>query len=551
MAQGPSPLTHKTGHLLDVPWQLPYLGVASCRPPNLDIMRALSILPVLLPLCAAIAQPGSPDTGFNGDGIVKIDINGGSNDLAQDVIFQSDGKAVIAGFTGLTNQDFCLIRLLPDGSLDNSFGGDGKVTTEVNGASDRARAVTVQPDGKIIAAGHTHVGATDDIAVLRYNPDGALDNGFGINGRVIVDVDGDDRALSVVLQGDGKILAAGHSESDEHERFTLLRLLADGTPDPDFGTAGIAQAAFLPEDDATGWDAALQPDGKIVMVGHASDGTYQQFAMARFNTNGSLDAGFGTGGTVTVDLGSADDIAHSVAVQGDGKIVVAGYSSNGINEHYLAMRLLSDGTLDPAFGSGGTVETSVSGYDTPHGVVVQPDGRIVLAGYSHNGMQRVFSSVRLLEDGSLDATYDGDGKVLLPIGTVEDKCFNLALAPNGSLAMVGYSDGSNSADYTLVMVLSGLNMGVLDTGAGRSVLFAYPNPVGEQVTLAFDLPKALILDARLLDEQGRELRRWAESHVFHAGTNHLEMDMSGLPGGHYTAVLRAGEATVSVKLLKQ
>lgn len=514
-------------------------------------MRPVLLLPTLLLLHTVAAQPGVPDSAFNGNGIVVTDISSGSNDLAQDVTFQSDGKAVIAGFTGLTNQDFCLIRLLPDGSLDNSFGGDGKVTTEVNGASDRARAVTVQPDGKIIAAGHTHVGATDDIAVVRYNPDGALDNGFGINGRVIVDVDGDDRALSVVLQGDGKILAAGHSESDEHERFTLLRLLADGTPDPDFGTAGIAQAAFLPEDDATGWDAALQPDGKIVMVGHASDGTYQQFAMARFNTNGSLDAGFGTGGTVTVDLGSADDIAHSVAVQGDGKIVVAGYSSNGINEHYLAVRLLSDGTLDPAFGSGGTVETSVSGYDTPHGVVVQPDGRIVLAGYSHNGMQRVFSSVRLLEDGSLDATYDGDGKVLLPIGTVEDKCFNLALAPNGSLAMVGYSDGSNSADYTLVMVLSGLNMGVLDTGAGRSVLFAYPNPVGEQVTLAFDLPKALILDARLLDEQGRELRRWAESHVFHAGANHLEMDMSGLPGGHYTAVLRAGETTLSVKLMKQ
>jgi uncharacterized delta-60 repeat protein len=173
-----------------------------------NTMRPVLLLPTLLLLHTVAAQPGVPDSAFNGNGIVVTDISSGSNDLAQDVTFQSDGKAVIAGFTGLTNQDFCLIRLLPDGSLDNSFGGDGKVTTEVNGASDRARAVTVQPDGKIIAAGHTHVGATDDIAVVRYNPDGALDNGFGINGRVIVDVDGDDRALSVVLQGDGKILAA-------------------------------------------------------------------------------------------------------------------------------------------------------------------------------------------------------------------------------------------------------------------------------------------------------------------------------------------------------
>lgn len=509
-------------------------------------MRLLVLCPALLSLLAVHAQPGSPDPTFGGDGTVVVDIGNGSNDQAHDVAFQTDGKAVMVGYTGTSNQDFCVVRLHPDGTLDNSFGGDGKVTTEVNGVSDRARSVAIQADGRIVVAGHVVAGGGYDIALVRYHPDGTLDNGFSADGKLTIDVDGDDLALSVVVQPDGRILAAGRSESTDHERFTLVRLLEDGTPDPAFGNGGIAQAAFLPEDDATGWDIALQPDGKVVMVGHASDGTYQQFAMARFNADGTLDADFGSGGTATFGLGIADDIARAVALQLDGGIVVTGYTSDGINEQYLAIRLLANGILDPSFGSTGSVALPVTGHDTPHGVVVQPDGRIVLAGYSHTGIQRVFSSVRLNVDGSPDNTYDSDGMLLLPVGSVEDRCFNLTLAPNGRLAMVGYSDGSNSTDFALAMVLSGLSMGVEDPGTHAVVMTASPNPVIDRTTLILDLPRAMHLDARLLDAQGRAVRSICERCPFPAGQNRMPLDLTGLAAGPYTAVVLATSEPVAV-----
>lgn len=511
----------------------------------------------LLPLMAtcpflAMGQPGMPDTQFNGNGIVSVNFGPGSIDVAWDVAFQSDGKAVIAGLTGQGNQDFAVVRLNPDGSMDNTFGGGGKTTTEVAGANDRGRAVAIQADGKIVVVGHARLGGSDDFAVVRYLADGTLDNTFDGDGRAVTDIDGEDRALAVAIQPDGKIMACGISDNSTNVRFRLFRYNGDGSPDLGFGGGtGTAVAAFLPEDNATAWDLALQPDGKIVVAGYANNGTYNDVAVARFNNDGSLDSGFGSGGLVVVPVASADDLGHAVELQPDGKIVVAGYAQDDQGEeHFIGVRLLPDGTLDNGFDGDGVVSIQALSYGQAYGVVVQPDGFLVLAGHSHNGTQRVFSSVRCSATGTLDPDYDGDGMMSLPVGTYGE-CYGATLAPDGGIALVGYAEGNNSSDFALVKVLSGLNLGVVDPRSDAQVALIHPNPVVDRTRLSFDLLRTAPFDLVLVDEQGRTVRTYFTGRLFPAGNNQVEMDLAGLPSGAYTLVLNGGSTSRSVRLVKQ
>lgn len=281
----------------------------------MDMSRKLHLLVTCFPVLAW-GQPGTPDPTFGTAGALTVDLAAGSNDIAWDIAFQPDGKAVVAGGTGVTNKDFALVRINPGGSLDAFFGGDGKVTTDLGSIDDNARAVAIQGDGKIVAVGHINVSNNKDFAVVRYKPDGTLDASFGGNGIVTADLYEDDLGLGMVLQPDGKIVVCGSSDDGTGARFSVARFNVDGTPDPAFGGGtGHTFAFFPPENNASAWDVALQPDGKIVVAGYASDGTYNQFAVARFDVTGVLDPAFGADGQVTLPIGPAHDIAHAVALQ--------------------------------------------------------------------------------------------------------------------------------------------------------------------------------------------------------------------------------------------
>jgi uncharacterized delta-60 repeat protein len=329
---------------------------------------------------------GTVDSSFGSDGIVTTDF-GGDFDLAGDLVLQPDGKIVVTGIEGDdsgADRDFAVARYNTDGSLDTGFAADGTVTTDFGGTDDTA-AMLLQPDGKIVVAGQ----ADNDLALARYNTDGTLDAGFGNGGKVTDGLDGFQSAGALVRQDDGRLLVAGNAGAE----LMLARYSTDGSLDTGFGVGG-----FVTYDlgvDAV-YDGAAQSDGKIVVVGPM---TPLDFALVRFHPDGTLDAAFGSGGLVTTDFYGDDDIPSAIELQTDGAILVAGLSAgaqgdDSFDEDFALARYQPDGTLDTGFGSDGLVTTDIDGgNEGASAIALQPDGRILLAGAE--------ALVRYLADGAV------------------------------------------------------------------------------------------------------------------------------------------------------
>jgi uncharacterized delta-60 repeat protein len=254
--------------------------------------------------------------------------------------------------------------LAVDGDLDSAFGTDGKVLTDFDHSTDIANAVAIQADGKLVVAGTTYQDndfSDEDFAVARYNPDGTLDKAFGVGGRVQTDFPGLAAvASSVVVQPDGKIVVAGGA----FPLFTFLgdfkvvRYNSDGSLDSSFGEGGIVTTTF-PEG-SYAFDVALQPDGKIIAAGtvfvdfNPGESSNTDFALARYNPDGTPDATFGNGGQISTDFLGLEDDAFSVLIQPDGKIVAVGSANDPATFYdFAAVRYRSTGSLETTFGGGG------------------------------------------------------------------------------------------------------------------------------------------------------------------------------------------------------
>ena len=233
------------------------------------------------------------------------------------------------------------------GDLDTSFDTDGKVTTAIGSGLDAATSIALQSDGKIVVAGQSVIGGNDDFAVVRYNTDGSLDTSFGTDGKVTTAIGaGSDAASSIALQSDGKIVVAGYSVIGGIKNFAVVRYNTNGSLDTSFGTGGKVTTAIGNGGDIA-YSIALQSDGKIVVAGYSLIAEFGDFSVVRYNTNGSLDTSFGTGGKVTTAIGAGNDFANSMALQSDGKIVVVGYYDNGDNLDFVVVRYIaSDSSLD-------------------------------------------------------------------------------------------------------------------------------------------------------------------------------------------------------------
>ena len=280
---------------------------------------------------------GSLDTSFGSGGKVTTAI-GLYEDFAYSTAIQRDGKIVVAGYSfNGSNDDFALARYNVDGSLDTSFGSGGKVTTAI-GSSDEIYSVVIQSDGKIVASGNSWNGSNDDFALVRYNVDGSLDTSFGSGGKVTTAIGpANDYADSVVIQSDGKIVVAGASWNGENNDFALARYNVDGSLDTSFGIGGKVTTAIGSASDQA-LSMAIQSDGKIVAAGFSENESDDDFALVRYNVDGSLDTSFGIGGKVITAIGSSFDYAYSVAIQSDGKIVAAGHSWNGSDDDFVLAR---------------------------------------------------------------------------------------------------------------------------------------------------------------------------------------------------------------------
>jgi uncharacterized delta-60 repeat protein len=341
---------------------------------------------------------GSLDTSFGTGGKVTTAF-GTVSDTPLAVVIQTDGKIVAVGYSNSSpGPVFALARYNSDGSLDASFGTGGKVTTAIGTRGAVACAAAIQSDGKIVVAGYSDTGTADvsaDVfALARYNADdGSLDMSFGTGGMVTTTSFGTrfENATSVVIQTDGKIVAAGRA----YPVLALARYNSNGSLDTSFGTGGKVTTAMGDRFGASG--LAIQSDGKIVAAGSSGTGTGYVFALVRYNIDGSLDTGFGIGGKATTDFGTGLGFLRAVAIQSDGKIVAAGSSYDGTPFAFTLVRYNSDGSLDTHFGTGGTVTTAVgTRVDEIYAVAIQPDGKIVAAGSSDTGTGYVFALARYL-----------------------------------------------------------------------------------------------------------------------------------------------------------
>jgi len=353
-------------------------------------------------------------------------------DRAQAVaISPVDQKIVLAGFqrTG-GKDDFAVVRLKTNGALDTSFNSTGKAAIALSTGADAASAVAVQADGKVVVAGYA-IATNRDVAVARLQPNGALDTSFNSTGKNVFGVGaGNDEALAIALQSDGKVLVAGQAADGSQIDMMVARLGTDGTLDADFGSGGKVRIAFGSGNDyATG--IALQPDGKILVGGYARIGTTYDFALARLLANGTLDPTFGGDGRVTTPIGTSAQ-ANSVAVA-DGHVVLGGTAKVNGSDDFALARYGIDGTLDTFFGSDGIATTGFSGAaDSGRTVALQQDRKIVLAGGTRASNDDNFAVTRWLVDdcgnGALDPGEECDGSM----GENGDCCSACRLVTGGT-----------------------------------------------------------------------------------------------------------------------
>jgi uncharacterized delta-60 repeat protein len=392
-----------------------------------------------LALCASasFAQTGlDPTFGSGGRVTTFFGGDGLNGDEGYSIVVQTNGKLVVAGIT--TNlddtRDFGLARYNSNGTLDATFGTGGKVKTTF-GDFDGVRALALQSDGKIVAAGYTLVNFLPNFALARYNSNGTLDATFGVGGKLITQLGGPAQAFSVAVQSDGKIVAAGfaHLVNGDFD-FALARYNTNGTLDTTFGTGGKKTTAFGAPSVAQGNAVAIQKDGKIVLAGLTIVNNIANFAVARYNTNGALDSTFGSGGKTVTDFG-ADDRAFSVALQADGKIVAEGMTGND----FALARYNTNGTLDTTFGTSGKVITDFAGSnDIGLGVAVRSDGKLVAVGRTFASGRTAFAVARYNGNGTLDTTFGTGGKATTSfVGSLGDQAFSVAIQPDGKAVVAG------------------------------------------------------------------------------------------------------------------
>jgi uncharacterized delta-60 repeat protein len=385
---------------------------------------------------AAFAQAGSLDPIFGGDGKVTTNFTRGS-DEGIGVAIQSDQKIVAAGDIAGQGGRFALARYNADGTLDVSFSGDGKVATNFTAGFDGAFDVAVQADGKIVAVGFA-AGSGGRFALARYDSDGTLDVTFGGDGRVTTNFGaGLDVAFGIALQTDEKIVVTGRVGGGGG-RIAVARYNVDGSRDTSFSTDGKVATDFTAGDDRADL-LAVQADGKIVAAGTANTfRTSARFALVRYNADGSLDASFSGDGKVTTNFTAGFDGAFSVAVQSDQKIIAAGQAFGSMG---LA-RYNSDGTLDVTFGGDGKVTTNfTSELDYADDLELDADGRIVAAGSARFFGDSRFALARYNTDGTLDTAFSGDGKVTTNFTSGRDRAFNVAIQADGNIVAVGRAGG--------------------------------------------------------------------------------------------------------------
>ena len=421
-------------------------------------MRKLfSLFTFVFLLSFAQAQPGTLDFSFGNEGIVTSVISEGVN-MAKAIAVQPDGKIIAVGQTGSSGSyNVGVVRYNEDGSNDNTFGTSGMVIISATTTNDYALDIVIQPDGKIVLGGYIYSssGSTTDVLVIRLNANGTPDNTFGTDGIVITNFGTDEVTEAIVLQDDGKILLAGY----HNDRFMLLRYTTNGTLDNTFGTGGKA-TANVGIGMCFGQDLVIQSDGKIIVGGLGfNEVANYAFSLARFNTDGTLDNSFADNGTKVFNMGQGYDFMTNIALQSDGKIIAGGHTwlanQPTLQYDFAAARLNQDGSIDNTFGNQGiTTVNLIYGGNYVTGMVVQDDDKIVLSGNAEGPEDYDLGMARLTADGILDTSFGTDGITVTDINKDIDQVEGVALQPDGKILVAGHTAGANFPEFLVARFLN-------------------------------------------------------------------------------------------------
>lgn len=391
---------------------------------------------------------GQLDDTFDGDGWTTIDL-GPNSGIAFAVSLQADGKIVLAGSQSVPEtgtNDMAVARLNSNGSLDGTFGEDGKKLIDFSGANDYATCLLILPGGGILLGGLSATSGSDDFTFALLNSAGDPNNSFSDDGMLVLPISSsNDVCRSLALSVDGKILAVGNSINTtvQNDDISIVKLNTNGTPDVSFDGDGI-RSDYYPTNNNHARASALQPDGKLIVVGLTTLPDYTaNIIVSRFNTNGTPDNTFGGTGVVTFSLGTSQDPAD-IVVQADGKIVIFGHRTLNADFDLFLLRLNDDGTRDDTFDGDGMATTPASSgqFITPTAMTLQQDGKILIAGYSRPqdvNMPTLFVS-RYKNDGSPDETFDGDGSVVVLFSSAAspyDELRKISVQPNGKIVVGG------------------------------------------------------------------------------------------------------------------
>lgn len=517
------------------------------------------------------SQNVSLDTSFGVDG--KVVNSSITSDQA--IQLQSDGKIVCCYVSSFSlSGNVHLTRFNIDGSIDNTFGNNGYVDSNLIFEGNTINMMKIQSDDKIIITGFTSSNGTGNASyfnfqTLRLNSNGIIDSSFGVNGFATLNLQPYDESQVVEIQYDGKILIGGFSSlvnsTNSSKDYAVVRYLSNGTLDTSFATNGIFIYNFgshsIPFQGTYSSDYVksikVNSLGEIIVAGNTSVNeslsNSTNFGFICLNQNGVLNMNFGTNGQKVIDFGDRDYLTNMKLTEFDEIIAVGQHSfyDNTVNNSELAIvKLLNNGNFDVSFGSNGIVLTNrdaTNNLDVLGDFEIQANGKLIGCGTS-TGIainDKDFLLIQFNANGTIDSTFNGNGYVLTDFNSTDDYGFSILMQNDGKIICAGLI-------YSVAGVLARYNLTNLSTSQfSKSQFYVSPNPFTTSINLTFSLPKNEILTIDLVDTNGRIIQNLTKEKAFSSGNNSLNLDLpETLSKGIYFLKINDAFENNTIKIIK-
>lgn len=491
------------------------------------------------------AQSGILDTSFNGNGIVTGNYTTGNNS-ADAMVLQPDGKIIVAGATGVSSSiKIGVSRHNPDGSLDSTFGDNGKAIFGSGWIKSFAKDLKLQEDGKIVMAGYRWNNSTGDFIMLRLNPNGSLDNTFGTNGIAIIDGGQTEVAESFDIDNNGDFIISGYVE----DHFAMAKVKSNGSVDINFGNGGWVVTPFADFASYSHDTIVSSVDGRIILGGMILDG-YQnkyEYALAVYHPDGTLDTTFGDQGKLHFHVGIDNDFGMRILELKNGQILIGGhswYATSPLRYEVAVARLNTNGSLDTTYGTNGIFKTRLVENGTSYlaGITLQEDGKLVLTSTANEGNTYNFGLARVTENGELDTTFGEGGKVFTHIpNSTYGESYNIGIQPDGKIVVSGDTELPGLLIQYFIARYQDKTLAVQNVESAIAQL--YPNPATDYINLEF---------AKSGKEYDVEIFNMVGQKVMIAKAAHKTViNVSSLEKGSYFVNLTADGKTTTLRFIKK